>query len=60
LGDYLSCRRLLIDELEILTEGLQGAILHVKLRHLEPWTEVRRAIAAKYSELVVDSELVCP
>jgi dTDP-4-amino-4,6-dideoxygalactose transaminase len=41
-------------------EGLQGAILRVKLRHLELWTEARRAIAAKYDELLADSELVRP
>ena len=41
-------------------EGLQGAILRVKLRHLEPWTEARRAIAAKYNEFLADSELVRP
>ena len=41
-------------------EGLQGAILRVKLRHLEPWTEARRTIAAKYNELLADSELVRP
>lgn len=41
-------------------EGLQGAILRVKLRHLEPWTEARRAIAAKYDELLADSDLVRP
>jgi dTDP-4-amino-4,6-dideoxygalactose transaminase len=41
-------------------EGLQGAILRVKLRHLEPWTEARRAIAAKYNKLLADSELVLP
>lgn len=41
-------------------EGLQSAILQVKLRHLEPWTEARRTIAAKYNELLADSELVRP
>jgi len=41
-------------------EGLQGAILRVKLRHLESWTEARRTIAAKYNEFLADSELVLP
>ena len=41
-------------------EGLQGAILRVKLRHLERWTEARRALAAKYDQFLVDSEVERP
>jgi dTDP-4-amino-4,6-dideoxygalactose transaminase len=31
-------------------DGLQGAILSVKLRHLEQWTADRRRVAARYTE----------
>jgi len=41
-------------------EGMQGAILRVKLRHLEQWTEARRANAARYSELLAGSGVVPP
>jgi dTDP-4-amino-4,6-dideoxygalactose transaminase len=36
-------------------EGLQGAVLRVKLRCLEECTEARRANAARYDELLADS-----
>jgi dTDP-4-amino-4,6-dideoxygalactose transaminase len=41
-------------------EGFQGAILRVKLRHLEPWTETRRAFAKKYNQLLADCGLTLP
>jgi dTDP-4-amino-4,6-dideoxygalactose transaminase len=41
-------------------EGLQGAILRVKLRHLERWTQARRAVASKYNRLLADSSLALP
>lgn len=33
-------------------DGIQGAVLRVKLRHLEKWTEARRRHARHYSELL--------
>jgi dTDP-4-amino-4,6-dideoxygalactose transaminase len=33
-------------------DGLQGAILNVKLQHLPAWTESRRKVAARYDELL--------
>jgi dTDP-4-amino-4,6-dideoxygalactose transaminase len=41
-------------------EGLQAAILRVKLRHLEDWTEARRAHAALYSALLQKAGFVTP
>ncbi len=41
-------------------EGLQGAILRVKLRHLETWTEARRKHAARYDELLAGSGVETP
>jgi dTDP-4-amino-4,6-dideoxygalactose transaminase len=35
-------------------EGFQGAILRVKLRHLERWTQARRAAVSKYNQLLAD------
>ncbi len=33
-------------------EGIQGAVLRVKLRHLEEWNDARRAHAARYDDLL--------
>ena len=41
-------------------EGLQGAVLRVKLRHLETWTEARRAAAARYDALFAGSAVAKP
>jgi dTDP-4-amino-4,6-dideoxygalactose transaminase len=41
-------------------EGLQGAILRVKLRHLNAWTEARRAVAGKYNQLLAGCGLELP
>jgi dTDP-4-amino-4,6-dideoxygalactose transaminase len=41
-------------------DAIQGAILGVKLRHLERWTEMRRAHAALYGKLLGDAGLRLP
>jgi len=41
-------------------EAFQGAILRVKLRHLERWTEARRAIVGKYNQLLAGSGVERP
>lgn len=39
-------------------DSVQGAVLSVKLRYLEQWTEKRRANAARYNELLAGCEEV--
>lgn len=41
-------------------EGVQGAVLRVKLRYLEAWTEARRAHAAAYNKLLTGDGLTLP
>ena len=41
-------------------EAMQAAILRAKLRHLEQWTECRRANAARYDKLLANSEVQAP
>ncbi len=41
-------------------EGIQGAILRVKLRHLEEWTETKRAHAGNLGGLLGHHDLVVP
>jgi dTDP-4-amino-4,6-dideoxygalactose transaminase len=41
-------------------EGLQAAILLVKLRHLENWTEARRSNARMYREALANADIELP
>jgi dTDP-4-amino-4,6-dideoxygalactose transaminase len=41
-------------------EGIQGAVLSVKLSHLDRWNELRREHAARYRELLRESDLRLP
>ena len=39
-------------------EGIQGAVLGIKLKHLDKWTEGRRKVAAMYNSLLKDVEQI--
>jgi len=41
-------------------EGIQGAVLRVKLRHLESWTEARRRWAVMYNQLMEPAGIPTP
>jgi dTDP-4-amino-4,6-dideoxygalactose transaminase len=41
-------------------EGLQGAILRVKLRHLDAWTDQRRSRAAEYNRFLREADVERP
>jgi dTDP-4-amino-4,6-dideoxygalactose transaminase len=41
-------------------DGIQGAILNVKMNYVEAWTEARRAVAAIYDHLLTDDRYQRP
>ena len=41
-------------------DGIQGAVLRVKLKHIEAWTEARRLHAHKYNALLSETNFVIP
>ncbi len=41
-------------------EGIQGAVLRVKLKHLERWTDARRAAALRYDACFLGSAVIAP
>ena len=41
-------------------EGMQGAILRVKLRRLEEWTEARRRVGRAYTAALAGAGVECP
>jgi dTDP-4-amino-4,6-dideoxygalactose transaminase len=41
-------------------DGIQGAVLDIKLKHLADWTRERRRVAKRYTELLADTPLKLP
>jgi dTDP-4-amino-4,6-dideoxygalactose transaminase len=41
-------------------EGIQGAVLRIKLKYLEQWTAARRAHASAYAKVLAESGLTLP
>src|SRR5262249_17766327 len=62
LRDHGSTRRYYHDEIgyNYRMEGIQGAVLGVKLKHLEEWTRERRRAAHRYHELLANTPLQLP
>jgi dTDP-4-amino-4,6-dideoxygalactose transaminase len=62
LREHGSTRRYYHDEVgfNYRMEGIQGAVLGVKLKHLARWTKERRRVAQRYHELLADTPLQLP
>ncbi len=62
LREHGSSRRYYHDEVgfNYRMEGIQGAVLGIKLKHLEKWTSQRRRVAHRYHELLADTPLQLP
>jgi dTDP-4-amino-4,6-dideoxygalactose transaminase len=62
LREHGSTRRYHHDEVgyNYRLEGIQGAVLRVKLPHLARWTAERRRVAQRYLELLADTPLWLP
>ena len=62
LREHGSSARYLHDEIgyNYRMEGIQGAVLRVKLPHLAAWNQARRRIAHRYHDLLRDTPLILP
>jgi dTDP-4-amino-4,6-dideoxygalactose transaminase len=62
LRDHAQTQRYYHDEIgfNYRMDAFQGAVLNVKLRYLDHWTERRRALATRYKELLGDLPIQLP
>jgi dTDP-4-amino-4,6-dideoxygalactose transaminase len=62
LREHGSTQRYFHDEVgyNYRMEGIQGAVLGVKLKHLAAWTRERRRVAHRYHKLLADTPLQLP
>jgi dTDP-4-amino-4,6-dideoxygalactose transaminase len=62
LREHGSTQRYYHDEIgyNYRMEGIQGAVLGIKLKHLDTWTRERRRVAHRYHELLAGTPLQLP
>ena len=62
LREHGSTQRYYHDEIgfNYRMEGIQGAVLGVKLKHLDTWTQERRRVAHRYHDLLAGTPLQLP